>query len=251
MPASPQQRRAVHAPGIGLDRQRAGFHPDAEGQHLRGTALPARCLRQWKHRWLRVKDDRTATGCRELAEAAQQRSVGEDLVGVVHIRRAGQSQLLGQLLPRLRAHARRGAHPDAIPGPAPVAGMALGRPAGHVARNSSVGIEAARLRRQIDRLPLRIVEVGVGPLGIVADVELPRTVQRHNGLAQGDGRDRRGRRLRPRCRGTKTQQTKNRNRPVTHPAHATPPPKSPVTKHQQSSRQPSYGSKTKADLLRG
>ncbi len=70
--------------------------------------------------------------------------------------------------------------------------VALGRPARHEIRNPVYGIEAARFGRQVHCLPLRVVEVGVGPLRVVADVELPRAVQWHDGLAERDGRDRRG-----------------------------------------------------------
>ena len=44
--------------GIGFYRQRRGFHPDAEGQHLRGrvSVTPGPCPRQRKHRWLGVID---------------------------------------------------------------------------------------------------------------------------------------------------------------------------------------------------
>ncbi|HET9087700.1 MAG TPA: hypothetical protein VFN53_09260 [Acidobacteriaceae bacterium] len=114
----------------------------------------------------------------EFTEAAHQPAMGKDLVGVVHVPRASQRQLFSWP----RSHL----HPNTIPGPAPVVGMALGRPARHVAGKSGDGIEAARLRRQVHRLPLRVVEVGIGPARIVAGVELPRPSERHDGLAERD-----------------------------------------------------------------
>ncbi len=126
----------------------------------------------------------------ELTEAAQQSSIGKDLIGVVHVCWASQRQLLSR--------PRRGADPDAIPRPTPVAGMALRRPARHVAGESDGRIEAARPGRQIHRLPLRVVEAGIGPRRVIAGVELPRAGERDDGLAERDVGDRRGRRGRGR-----------------------------------------------------
>ncbi len=61
-------------------------------------------------------------GAGEVAEAAEQRAVGEELVTIVDLGGAGEGKLL--------ARQRVDPDADAVPGVAPVAGMALGGPAG-------------------------------------------------------------------------------------------------------------------------
>jgi len=125
----------------------------------------------------------------EIAEMAGQRSVLEDLVSVIHSGRPGQGQR--------RARPRLHRNPDAVPGVTPVAGVSLGRPAGDVTGEPAVGIEVSVLRRQVYRLPLRVVKVRLGPQrlaclrvnGRVAHRKLPRPVERHRRLAEGDVRD--------------------------------------------------------------
>jgi hypothetical protein len=80
-------------------------------------------VRQREHRGLAVIVDRCAAG--EVAEAAHQLSVVEELVCVVRNVGPGQGQFLSGTLLQI--------HPDAIPGIAPVTRMALGGPARHIA----------------------------------------------------------------------------------------------------------------------
>src|ERR1019366_1776528 len=88
-------------------------------------------------------------------------------------------------------------HPDAVPGVPPIPGVALGCPARNVSHLSGDRVEYPVLRRQVHRLPLRVVKVRLRPkrrvgYGIdrrVPNLKSPRAVKRNHGLAEGDGRN--------------------------------------------------------------
>src|SRR6185312_8378796 len=116
---------------------------------------------------------------RKFPKASQQRSIRKRLKYVIDVARDVQRKSLAGLCVHL--------HPDPIPGIAPVAGMSFGRPARNVPLPAGDGVKRAGLGNKIDRFPGRVVEAGIGPLRVVADVELPRTVQRNHRLAHRDG----------------------------------------------------------------
>lgn len=183
-----QQGSAVEASGIGLDQWGGGGHPEVEGENRGAVACPSqRGRRQREERRLREVDDGMAGG--EVAEAAQQRPIGEELEGVVYVGGACEGELLAGRRTYLDA--------DAVPGVAGVAGMTFGRPAGNVAGYAPDGVVGAGGRGEVDGLPVGVVEGGLGPEGLVgdgvdgrvADGEPPRAVEREDRLAEGDVRD--------------------------------------------------------------
>jgi len=75
--------------------------------------------------------------------------------------------------------------------------MALGRPAGDEAGCAYIGIGGPGGWGEVDGLPVGVVEVGLGPEGLVgggvdggvAYAELVGAIEREDGLAEGDGVD--------------------------------------------------------------
>jgi hypothetical protein len=144
--------------------------------------------RGWQREEHGLLAENRRAGSGEASKAAHQRAVEEDLVGVVEERRAQEGETLAA-----RGGVRDG-NADTVPGIAGVTGMTKSSPAGNPARDSAaVGIGEA-FRGQVNCLPVRVVEVRLGPQrlaclridGRVANRELPRTVERDSRVAKAD-----------------------------------------------------------------
>src|SRR5262249_32743245 len=106
-------------------------------------------------------------------------SVRVDLVDAVHGPRPEERRALG-----VRARHRES---DPIPGISQITWMALFAPARHIAFQPDVAVVCARQRREVHRLPVGIVEPGIGPAEVVADVETPGAAKGHERLTERDG----------------------------------------------------------------
>lgn len=123
----------------------------------------------------------------EGPHAAKQVCIRKHLVGAIHVCRSGQSKILGLF---------GQGNVQAIPGPAPVVWVSLGPPARNSGSLRPCRIEFPGRRLQVDRFPPGVVEARLGPEGLaglginggVADLELPRTIERNHRPAKDDGR---------------------------------------------------------------
>jgi len=191
-------------------RKPHGSHPDAECQYFcdgcaaydpcvaydRSAALDSArprlgsrtVLRQRKHRRLREIGYRRFAGRTKFARASQQHTIVEQLVCVIHPSKGCHSKLLAWLC--------HDGHLNAIPRPAPVPRVAFHCPSLHVLRIPGKRVHRTLFWCQVRRLPFRVVIAGLGPkrrmshriYRRVADLKLPRPVERDHGLAKRDWR---------------------------------------------------------------
>jgi hypothetical protein len=189
-------------------RKPHGSHPDAECQHFCDeppaldsvrSRLGGRIeLRQHEHRGLCEIGYGRFTGRAKFARASQQHTIVEQLVCVVYPSEGCHSKLIAWLC--------RYGYLNAIPRPAPVPRVAFHCPSRNVSRIPGKRVHRTLSWCQVHCLPFRVVIAGLGPKGRlghwiyrrVADLELPRPVQRDQGLAKRDGRCSGLRRRRPR-----------------------------------------------------
>src|ERR1035438_8861481 len=123
---------------IGRLQQGVGLHPHTKGQHI-AACIPPVCdaaarltdLRQREHDRLSIED--LGMACSKIAELPHESSVGEGLIGVVHIGRTCYRELFSR--PRLHMYA------DAVPGVAPVAGVPARGPAWNVTAEAGYRID--------------------------------------------------------------------------------------------------------------